>query len=302
MHLKTAWNNIRRSPFQAMAATFVLSVTFFVVTVLSILIYSFSEVIKYFETRPQVIAFVKEDASFEDLTVFQEKIQSDSRISAIKYVSKEDALKIYKEATSGEPLLSELVDPSIFPASYEVSITKLEYTQNVIDEISSEPIIDSVGYTAASLKDPESLQLVIDKLKTATMYVRYGGGAFALFLTGTSFLVLMVIISMRMASRKNEVEILDLIGATPGFIRSPILIEGLFYAVFGTIIGWFMGFLLVLYATPHVIAYFKDIPLLPTDTTTLFGIFGVILGVELFISILLALVGTLIAVSRSKKR
>ncbi|MCS7092042.1 MAG: permease-like cell division protein FtsX [Patescibacteria group bacterium] len=301
MHLKTAWNNIRRSPFQAMSAIFVLSVTFFVVTVLSILVYSFSKVVEYFETRPQIIAFIKESASASELQEFQERIQSDPRVSEVKYVSKENALEIYKQATADNPLLSELIDPSIFPASYEISVTKLEFTQGLIDEISKEPIVDSFGYTAASLRDPESLQKVIDRLKTATFYVRYGGGAFALFLTGTSFLVLMVIISMRMASRKTEVEILDLIGATPGFIKSPILIEGLFYALFGTVIGWFMGFLLVLYATPYLISYFRDIPILPTKAVDLFLIFGFILIIELLVSVMLALVGTLIAVSRFKK-
>lgn len=301
MHIKTAWNNIRRSPFQAMAAIFVLSVTFFVVTVLLVLVYSFSKVIEYFETRPQIIAFIKENASVYELEAFREKIQADPRINEVRYVSKENALEIYKQATADNPLLSELIDPSIFPASYEISVTKLEFAQDIINEISKETIVDNVGYTAASLRDPDSLQKVIDRLRNVALYIRYGGGAFALFLMGTSFLVLMVIISMKMAGRKSEVEILDLIGATPGFVRCPIVIEGLFYAFIGTIIGWFIGFLLVLYSTPYVISYFRDIPFLPTKTMNLIIIFAFILTAELIMSTILALLGTSLAVLRFKK-
>src|SRR3989344_372970 len=120
-HFKTAWDHIRRAPFQALAAIFVLTLTFFVVTILSVLVYSSSQILKYFETRPQVIAFIKEDAQIEQVKVLQNKLQNDPRISQVKYVSKEEALEIYKKATADNPLLTELVSPSIFPASMEFS-------------------------------------------------------------------------------------------------------------------------------------------------------------------------------------
>ncbi|MCX7928220.1 MAG: permease-like cell division protein FtsX [Patescibacteria group bacterium] len=301
MHFKTAWKNVCRSPFQAMAAIFVLSVTFFVVTILFVLTYSFSEIIKYFETRPQIIVFIKDDASVSDVDQFRERIQNDHRISEIRYVSKEEALEIYKQATADNPLLSELIDPSIFPASYEISVKTIDFTKELINEISKELVVESVGYTAASFKDPNSLQKVVDRLKTFTSYLRYGGGAFALFLIGTSFLVLIVIISIRMASRKLEVETLELIGATSWFIMAPILIEGLFYSIFGVLFGWFAGFLLVLYSTPYLISYFRDIAFLPTATNDLLFMFGFILVLELAIAFFLALFGTSVAFSRLKK-
>jgi cell division transport system permease protein len=301
MQLTTAWNNIRRSPFQALAAIFTLAITFFVVTVLVTFVYSSSNVLSYFETRPQVIAFIKDDADIDTLTSFQDKIGNDSRVKDVKFVSKEDALSFYKQATADNPLLSELVDPSIFPASYEISIRDFSSTGDLVKELSEESFIESVGYTA-SLRDPQALSQVIDQLKTISQYVRVGGGAFVAFLVGTSFLVLMIIISMRMTARKGEIEILDLIGATPGFIRSPIVLEGLIYGIVGTVLGWVMGFIVILYATPQIISYFNEIPILPRDTVTLVSMFGILLGIELLVSILLALSGTLFAIGRAKKR
>ncbi len=301
MHLKTAADHMRRAPFQAMAAIFVLTITFFVVSILAVLTYSSSRVINYFETRPQVIAFLKEESGPEEITLLQKKLEQDERVDDVSYVSKEDALEIYKKATSDNPLLSELVSPSIFPASIEFSLIDLSNAQEVINEVKAQPVVDQVGFTA-SLGDEDSLNDVLERLRSLTWYLRVGGGAFALLLVGTSFLVLVVIIGMRMTTRRSEIEILDLIGATPGFIRSPIIWEAVIYAVTGVFLGWLLAFLLVLYSTPSLIGYFGDVPILPRDALELFILFGTILGAEIVAGLILAISGSILAVSRVKSR
>ena len=298
MHFKTALSSIRRSPFQAFSATFVLTITFFVITTLSILVYSSSKVLRYFETRPQVIAFLKDEAVVEDVSALQKKLQQDLRVKDVKYVSKDEALAIYKESTADNPLLSELVSPTIFPASLEFSLVNLNFAEEIIKELKNISWIDQVGFTA-SLGGEADLQDSLERLKTVTWYVRLGGGVFVGILLFTSLIVLLVIISMRIMTRRREVEILDLIGATKGFIRSPIVIEAFLYSVFGVIVGWLLSLVLVLYSTPAIISYFKDIPVLPKDTLGLFTIFGIVLAAELVMGTSLSLIGSLLAVSRS---
>lgn len=300
IHFKTAFGYIRRSPFQALSATFVLTLTFFVATLVGTLVYSSSRLINYFETRPQVIAFLKDTASENDIAALEHKLQSDSRVKEVSYVSKEEALSIYKNATSDNPLLGELVSPSIFPASLEFSVKDLSFAQDTIDQVQTESIVDSVGFTAA-LGGKSSLNDVVARLRTITTYVRLGGGVFVAMLSVTSFVVLLVIISMRMVSRREEFEILKLIGATPGFIRSPIVIEALFYALTGVFLGWALCFIGVLYLAPAAVGYFGEIPVLPKDTLGIVELFGIILGMELVAGFVLALGGSLFAVSRVKK-
>ncbi len=300
VHLKTALSYIRRSPFQAFAATFVLTLTFFVATLVATLVYSSSKLITYFETRPQVIAFLKDDTSQTDIADLQHKLEADSRVKEVKYVSKEEALSIYKNATSDNPLLGELVSPSIFPASLEFSVKDLSFAQAIIDQVKSEKIVDSVGFTAA-IGGESSLKDVVSRLRTITMYVRIGGISFVGILGAASFVVLLIIISMRMAVRKEEVEILDLIGATPAFIRSPIIVEALFYSLFGAFLGWLISFIVILYSAPSAVTYFGEIPVLPRDTLELFELFGIFLAVELVVGLVLAMTGSLFAISRVKK-
>jgi cell division transport system permease protein len=300
IHFKTAWDYIRRSPFQALAASFVLTLTFFVTTMVSVLVYSSSKLITYFETRPQVIAFLKSEAKDVNIADLQHKLALDTHIKDIKYVSKEEALSIYKKATSDNPLLGQLVSPSIFPASLEFSVTDLSFAQSIIDSVKTESIVDSVGFTAA-IGGETSLNDVVNKLKTITTYVRIGGIAFVGLLAITSLVVLLVITSMRVVGRREEVEILNLIGATKGFIRSPIILEAFIYTLFGVILGWAVSFIAILYLSPTVVAYFGEIPILPRTSIGIIELFGIILLIEIFVGAILALSGSLIAISRVKK-
>ncbi len=301
LHFKTAKDYIKRSPFQALAAFFVLSLTFFITTLLSIVVYSTNNLVKYFETRPQVIAFLEDEATAEEISTLQNNLTLDERVKDISYVSKEEALAIYKEATSDNPLLAELVSPSIFPASLEFSLIDLSNAQEIIDEVKNNAIVDQVGFTA-SLGGESSLNDVVERLKTITLYTRIGGGIFAGLLFLTSFLVLTIIISMRMSTRKGEIEILDLIGATPKFIRSPIIVEAFIYVAFGILVGWVLTLIIILYISPSLIRYFVNIPILPKELGQLLILFAVILAIELIIGFGLALFGSLLAISRAKRK
>lgn len=301
MHLKTALSSIKRSPFQAMSAIFVLSLTFFVATTVAVIVLALNNILNYFETRPQIIAFLKDSVSQQELESLENLFKSDVRIKDYKYVSKEQALEIYKKATQDNPLLSELVSPSIFPASFELSVVELSFAQNLISELQNVESIEQVGFTA-NLGGQESLDDALSRLKDISYYVRLGGIVFVSFLTLTSFLVLLVIVSMRMVSRKGEIEILSLIGATKSFVSWPIIIESIIYGMSGVLIGWTLSFILWLYVSPILLSYFAGIAVLPTSPLMFFTILGLILLVEIVAGILISLIGSLIAINRSLKK
>ena len=298
MYLKTALSNIRRSPFQGIAAILVLAVTFFVATIIAILIYSSNQVLSYFETRPQVIAFLKSDANESQIVTLRTALSRDSRVKDVKLVSKEEALTIYKNATSDNPLLGELVSPAIFPASIEFSVRDLNDTTKIIEETKKEPIVESVGFTA-SVGNESNLKDVIDRLTKITYYIRIGGLGLAFVLSITSFLVLMVVISMRIATKRTEIETLKMMGATAGFIQTPIMFEAIIYVITGVLIGWIFALILILYAAPTLISYFGLVPVLPKDTVGFFELNFAILGIELLIGFFIASFGGLTAVSRA---
>lgn len=300
MHYKASLENIRRAPFQALAAISVLTLTFFVTTFILLLAYGSNQVVRYFESRPQIIAFLGEEATDEQIGILQAKLKNDERIESIKFVSKEEALEIYRDATSENPLLGELVSPSIFPASIEFSVTNLTHTQDLISEVRDEDIVESVGFTA-TVGDQSSLGEVITKLREIATYVRVGGAISISVLILTSFLVLTVVIGLRITIQRKEIDNLNLIGARPSFIRAPITFEAINYAVIGTFLGWLLATVIVLYSTPTLLAYFHPIEVLPRSSQSFFLLLGALLAIELVVAIIIAVFGSFISVSRSLK-
>lgn len=301
IHTKTAFDAIKRSPFQALSAIFVLALTFLVATTVAVLVYASNKSLSYFETRPQIIAFIKDGTGDDLVSTLQDKLTNDMRLKDVKYVPKEAALEIYKNATEDNPLLAELVSPSIFPASLEFSVKDLSSAETVIGEVKSEAIVEQVGFTA-NIGGEKSLGDVVGRLKTISSYLRIGGIIFVGALSLTSFLVLLVIISMRMNSKKGEIEILSLIGATPSFVRKPVVVEAVVYSISGVLIGWTISLISWLYISPSILSYFGQIPVLPKEPLAFFTLFAIILGIELVVGMIIALTGSLIAVKRSLKK
>lgn len=299
-YIKVTKKNVRRSPYQALSAVLIMVITFFVATMLALLAYISYSTLHYFETRPQIIAFLKAESTSDQVSALQRDLASDPRIKDVKYVSKEQALEIYKDATADNPLLSELVSPKVFPASLEFSVVDLSHTESVISEVNKKESVGQVVFTA-SLGDSKNIKNVIDNLRKITSYIKIGGGGILVFLLGSSLLILLVIISMRIATRREEIGILQLMGASPGFIRAPFVLEAIFYSVFGSFVGWLFAILLTLYITPSLVSYFGEIPIFPLDTEGLLILFGGILGAEIIIAIILGILGSFIAIKRYLK-
>ncbi|MEK7182815.1 MAG: permease-like cell division protein FtsX [Patescibacteria group bacterium] len=299
-HLRTAFVHIRRSPYQALAAVLVMTLTFFVATIFAFTAYIMTVTLHYFETRPQIIAFLKNDATPEAVSALSQKLANDSRVrSDIRYVSHEEALQIYRE-TADNPLVTELVSPDVLPASLEFSVTNLSYTQEVIAEVKQVPIVDRVEFTA-SLGGETSLATVIGNLQRITRYVRIGGAALLSFLSVTALLTLLVVIGTRVASRREEIQVLTLIGATPGFIRAPFLFEGITYAVTGALAGFISATLLFLYLMPNLAKYFGEILSILREIPTLLTQLGMLAAIELTAALLIGIVGAWFAIARYLK-
>lgn len=299
---KAAWRHIRRVPYQALAAIFIMTTTFFVATIIAVLAYASSQTLRYFETRPQVIAFLKDDTTPEQVSNLQRQLEADARVKGVRYVSKEQALDIYKKATADNPVLAELVSPRVFPASIEFSVVDLSFAQELISELETNTIVgkDGVVFTA-SLGDGRETGTVITNLRNIINYIKIGGISLLSFLVASSLLILLVIIGMRIASKREEIDVLKLLGATSGFIIMPFVIEGVIYAVFGAFIGWLLGALAVLYAAPSLVSYFGEIQIFPSESGRFFLLLGQILGGELLLAVLLGIVGSFVALGRYLK-
>src|SRR4030042_3829833 len=144
----TTAKHIRRSPYQALAASLTLSLTFFAVSVFGLLMAGSYMVLRYFEKAPQVIAFFErgKDISEADQQKIKERLEATGKLASFKYVSSQEAVAIYKEGTKQDTLLSELVDNKILPPSIEISATEISSLPQLRDILKSEPLVREIGF------------------------------------------------------------------------------------------------------------------------------------------------------------
>src|SRR3989344_597771 len=106
---KTTWRNIRRSQYQAFAAVLVMTLTFLFISFFTFLLFGSAKAISYFESRPQVTAFFRNEVKQADIDNLKNELNATGKVASLKFVSKQDALKIYREQNKNDPLVSEVV-------------------------------------------------------------------------------------------------------------------------------------------------------------------------------------------------
>lgn len=256
--LKQTVKNIRRSPYQALIALVIVVLTFFLTSRFVLLTLGAHRTLAFFESRPQVSVFFKDSAKEEEVKLIQQELEATGKISQIKFVSKEEALVIYREQNKEDPLLLELVTAEILPASLEVSTKDPLYLKDVAELAKTKESVEEVVFQ----KD------VVDQLRSWTNSVRTEGAVTIGSLAFVSFVLILTIIAMRIAARREEINIMQLIGATPWYIRAPFIFEGLFYGFFGSLVGTITGFLVFFFSPYFQNSVFNPLFGLPVNPFT----------------------------------
>lgn len=279
--------NIRRTPFQALAASMIMFLTFLALQIFVILAAGSQTALRYFESKPQVIVFFQEGTTSQDISAIENALQQETRVAKTKFVSKEEALQIYRERNKSDPALLELVSANILPASLEISTQSPQDLQAVADLLKREPVVSDVIV-------PED---VVQTLTSVTRIIRIVGGATVGFLMVFATLVIVMIIGFKIRIKRNEIEIMKLLGASSAFIRTPFILEGIFYAVAGTGLSWILSYTLLWYFTPFLQGYLGEVKLLPVNPLFMM----VLLGGSLILALVIGGLGSMSAVRRYLK-
>ncbi|HZJ18617.1 MAG TPA: permease-like cell division protein FtsX [Patescibacteria group bacterium] len=286
-HVKNSWKNIRRSPYQAFAAIMIMTLTFLTISFFTFLLLGSSKIVNFFESKPQVTAFFKNEAKQADIDSLKAGLEASSKVASVKFVSKDEALSIYKEQNKNDPLLLDLVTADILPSSLEISAEKIEDLTSISESLKSSPLVSEVIFQ----KD------VVATLTSWTSALRTIGIVLVVVLSLVSVFIMVTIIGIKISQRKEDIEIMKLIGATSWHIRWPFIYEGVFYGVAGAFIGWLFSSAVLLYSTPFLSSFLKGIPIFPIP----YLFFVILLGIEVLIAVILGAFSSFMAVLRYLK-
>lgn len=299
--MKTALKNIRRSPYQALSAIFIVSITLFIVGMFGIVTAASQVILNTFETKPQIIAYLKDGHTTEQVGGLLSSLNTTTGVKKVVYISKNDALELYKKSVGNDPVLLGtvtdwgIVTADILPASIEITAANPNSFKNIAATLEKSDII---SVTPAGKKEIDYPQDVIAELTKWTNAIRIGGLVLVIALIFVSILTIMTIISMKISSRRFEISTFKLIGAKNLYIIKPYVQESVIYGLSGAFLGWLGCFVTILYSTPFLAPRIGSIISFPVPYTFIL----ILLGGLLVFGLLISFIGSLFAASRFVNR
>jgi cell division transport system permease protein len=244
-----------------------------------------------------MIGAVREDVSVEafmpnatsgELDVLANKVEGWPEVFKATEVTEEQAFAEFKDKFSDQPELYQALDQGVFPASVQIQLKDPDAANDVAAKLKQE------GFTEDDLSYP---QQTIDRLSSVTSVVIWGlYGATLLFLVA-SVLFISNAIRLSIFARRKEIEVMKLVGASDGFVRTPFVFEGLLQGLVGSTLAalaviW-INYLFVEWA--H-----NALPFVPISANAVNAPFLTLLLLALGVSI--GVIGSFLSVTRYLKK
>jgi cell division transport system permease protein len=174
--------------------------------------------------------YLRDDAKQQDVDALRTRLAADRRVDSVSYTSKADALK-RAQHRPGLPDLASVSDDNPFPASLDVRLHSVQDVGSVANGLGADPAVDPILPTSYNPGAVERIQKVL-------AIVGVAGGSFLLLLGFVAVAVTANSIRSAILARRDEVAIMQLVGASRWMVRGPFVVEG---ALTGGIAGLLAG-------------------------------------------------------------
>ena len=217
--------------FKNIRLNLLMSITAVTTTFICILVFGVGLLVS--EHVEGVIGSVREDVSVEvfmpgrgeeEVAALEDKARGWEEVSSVERISEEQALAAFKDTFREQPELYENLDRGVLPASLQIQLTDPDLADQVAGKLKAE------GFSEENLSYP---QQTIERLNSVTSYLLWGLYAATLLFLVASVLLISNAIRLSIFARRKEIEVMKLVGASDGFVRTPFVLEGLIQGLLG---------------------------------------------------------------------
>ncbi len=220
-----------RNAWLSVAATAVMVVALTIILLAVVLNATARGAITELSKNLKVSIYLKEGTTVEQRSALDRAIKANPYTDQVSYVSLEQAERQFTERFQNDQKLIEglmLVGGETLPASLEVSVNNLDKISEVASiatQSEYSAIVESITLGKTDAKK------TIDRAASAQRFIVGAGILSAVIFSAVSVLIIFNTIRMAIFTRSEEIRIMKLIGATPGYIRGPFLVEASIYGI-----------------------------------------------------------------------
>jgi cell division transport system permease protein len=276
--MRRTFRNMRGNLFPNLTAIATIGISLLIFSSFSLIAFNLASLLKVWEEKFEAIAYLKRGISLDEVEELLKRIRQLDGVETVNYISPFDAMAFMEERLGGQKNLLEGIQPAILPSSIEIRLKKDYWGRTKIEEIVSGlegvPQIEEIQYGQEWI---ETFSVIV-KLARVTQWILGG-----LLLAAIIFIISNTL-QLTISSRKEEIEAMQMSGASPAFIQIPYYMEGFFQGLLGACMAAGLLFLLyqvVLVAiTPLMKGWLAGIPILflPWETIARILLGGMVLG------------------------
>ena len=237
--LSRAVTNIRQNVFVNVVTIGTITLALLIVSLFLLVFVNLQNAAENWSARVQVTVYFDHELNQQEQTGFRARINAIPGTARITYVSRDEALKRFKGRLRGQESLLEGVRSEVLPTSLEIAL-KQSYRETREVE----------AYVAglkriAGISEVQYGEEWVRRFNTFLNFMRLSGALLGGFLVIAVLFIVSNTIKLTIYARRDELEVMSLVGATRFFIKAPFLIEGVLQGGGGSLLA--VGLLLALY-------------------------------------------------------
>ena len=241
--LTRAFINIRQHAFVNVVTMGTIALAMFIASLFLLVFVNLESAMDNWSERVQITVYFDRELAPPEQSQLQQRITAIAGVSRATYVSRAEALVRFKSRLKGQGTLLEGVRADVLPTSFEINL-KQQYRETgsveaVVTRLKAIPGITEVQFGEEWVK---RFNLFLD-------FMRFLGSLLGAFLIIAVIFIVSNTIKLTIYSRRDELDVMALVGATRFFIKAPFLLEGIIQGVVGTgsalllLFGLYEGFM-----------------------------------------------------------
>jgi len=216
-----------------------ISLSILIVSAFALFLANVGDLVNVWRRGVRMMVYLQPDLQRDRIPGLRTEIQSMYGVAETTFIPREEALRRLRERMQRQSSIMAGLDHNPLPDAFEVRMIPTTQTEekmeNLANALEQLPEVEEVEYG----------QQWIGRLTSVFNLFRLAGSALgALFFMAAVFIVANTI-RLLIYARREEVEIMRLVGATDGFIKAPFYIEGMILGALGGLIG--LGSLFLMY-------------------------------------------------------
>jgi len=221
--LKEVYRNIIRNSWMSIAAITIVTLSLAVFGIFLVILFNINFLFDTILSQLEITAYLRPKITKKEIFTIRRELLTLPGVTRVKFISREEALHRIEAMLHIE--LASKRNP--LPNSLEIRVKNPDYISVVVEKLKSFSAIEKVNYG----------QQLTEKLVILARTIKIIGLIISLILLIITLVIISNTIRLTVLARSDEIEIMQLVGATSWFIKWPFLLEGLFYGLLGSILS-----------------------------------------------------------------